>query len=97
MHFGIVSEWETITFCCWLNIRSDINIFQFSTVRKCFICQIALGAIYYDSFQFVIVTKRSYLNSFAICWYYNICELRILECPFVNLLQRGRKRYRSNG
>ena len=87
MHLGIVSEWEIIKFCYWFTIRSDINIFQIFTVRKCFKVQIALGAIYYDSFQVVIVSKRCTPNFITTCWYYNICELRILECIFVNIVK----------
>ena len=49
MNFGIIVEWEAITFCIWFLIRRNVNIFKVTTVSKCRNCQIALKTIYYDS------------------------------------------------
>ena len=50
MHFWIIIEWKTITFCHGFFIRSNIYIHKGRTFSKCRNCQIALKTIYYDSF-----------------------------------------------
>ncbi len=49
MNFGIIVEWEAITFCIWFLIRRNVNIRKGRTFSKCRNCQIALKTIYYDS------------------------------------------------